>query len=171
MTVDSNVESSDLRHIKTVTDQGWGLLSQFPPFLYFLNFSALSEHMLAIEYHVYIWQVSPQLSCGGTCQIYTWFKEFERYFCQIENFACREINERSFSNPHGMEPKCWEHHSKSGNRTVICLTHWGRDKGDKTLQTTFSNAFSLMKIVVFWQTFDLNLIPRVQLATFQHWFW
>ena len=79
---------------------GWGLLSQFPPFRYFLIFLALSEHTLAIEYHVYIWQVSPQLSCGGTCQIYTWFKESKRYFCQIENFACGEINERSFSNPH-----------------------------------------------------------------------
>ena len=26
--------------------------------------------MLAIEYHVHIWQVLPQLSCGDTCQIY-----------------------------------------------------------------------------------------------------
>ena len=87
--------------------QGWGLLSQFPPFRYFLNFSALSEHTLAIEYHVYIWQVSPQLSCGGTCQIYTWFKESKRYFCQIENFACGEINERSFSNPHPWAGDYW----------------------------------------------------------------
>ena len=73
--------------------QGWGLLSQFPSFRYFLNFLALSEYTLAIEYHVYIWQVSSQLSCGGTCEICTWFKEYKRYFCQIENFACGEINE------------------------------------------------------------------------------
>ena len=72
-------------------------ISSVPLFSHFL---ALSEHTLAIEYHVYIWQVSPQLSCGATCQIYTWFKESKRYFCQIENFACGEINERSFSNPH-----------------------------------------------------------------------
>ena len=78
---------------------GWGLLSQSPPFRYFLNFSALSEHTLCIEYHVYIWQVSPQLSCGGTCQIYMWFKESKRYYCQIEHFASGETNERSFSNP------------------------------------------------------------------------
>ena len=38
-------------------------ISSFP------NFSSLSKHTLAIEYHVYIRQVSPQLSCGGTCQI------------------------------------------------------------------------------------------------------
>ena len=75
--------------------QGWRLLSQFPPI-----FSALSNHTLAIEYHVYIWQVSPQLSCGDTCQIWMWFEESNMCFCQVENFAYGEINERSFSNPH-----------------------------------------------------------------------
>ena len=79
---------------------GWGLLSQFPPFRYFPNFSESQKHTLAIEYHVYIWQVSPQLSCGDTCQIWMWSKESNRYFCKIENFACGEISERSFSNPH-----------------------------------------------------------------------
>ena len=79
---------------------GWGLLSRFPPFRYFPNFSALSKHTLDIEYHVYIWQVSPQLSCGDTCQIWKWFKESNRYFWKIENFAYGEINERGFSNPH-----------------------------------------------------------------------
>ena len=29
-----------------------------------------------------------------------WFKEHDRYICKIENFAYREINEQSFSNPH-----------------------------------------------------------------------
>ena len=56
--------------------------------------------MLAIEYHVHIWQVSLQLSCGDTCQIWMTFKEYNRYFCQIENFAYGEIDERNFSNPH-----------------------------------------------------------------------
>ena len=54
-------------------DQRLGSLSQFLPLRYFSNFSALSKHALAIEYRVDIWQVSPQLSCGGTCQIYMWF--------------------------------------------------------------------------------------------------
>ena len=56
--------------------------------------------MLAIEYHNYIWQVLPQLSCGDTCQIWMWFKESDRYFCKNENFAYGEINEKSFGNPH-----------------------------------------------------------------------
>ena len=80
--------------------QGWGLLSQFPPFRYFPNFSSLSKHILTVAYRVYIWQVSPQLSCGDTCQILMWFEESDMYFCKIENFAYGEINERSFSNPH-----------------------------------------------------------------------
>ena len=33
--------------------------------------------------------------------------------------------------------------------TTVLLTHWGRDKMDAVSQTTFSNAFSSMKIVVF----------------------
>ena len=66
----------------------------------FPTFPLLSKQTLAIEYHVYIWQVSPQLSCGDTCQIWMWFRESNRYFCKIENFAYREISERSFSNPH-----------------------------------------------------------------------
>ena len=79
---------------------GWGLLSQFPPFRYFPKFSALSKHTLTVEYRVYIWHVSPQLSCGDTCQIWMWFEESNMYFREIENFAYGEVNERSFSNPH-----------------------------------------------------------------------
>ena len=33
---------------------------------------------------------------------------------------------------------------------VFGLTHWGRDKMDASSQTTFSRAFSSMKIVAFW---------------------
>ena len=88
--------------------QGWGLLRRFPPFLYFSNFSTSSKYMLAIVYHVHIWQVSPQLSCGDTtCQIWMRFKECIRYFCQIENFAYGEIDERNFSNPHSRPFLSW----------------------------------------------------------------
>ena len=86
--------------LAVVSNLGWELLSQFPPFRYFPNFSSLSKHTLAVEYRVYIWQVSPQLSCGDTCQIWMWFEESNMYFCKVENFDYGEINERSFSNPH-----------------------------------------------------------------------
>ena len=82
------------------SDLGWGLLSLFSPFRYIPHFPLLSKQTLAIEYLVYISQVSPQLSCGDTCQIWMWFRESSGYFCKIENFAYGEISERSFSNPH-----------------------------------------------------------------------
>ena len=65
-----------------------------------MNFSALSIHMLDIEYHNNIWQVFSQLSFDDTCQIWMWFKVSKRYFCKIENIFYREINEWSFRNPH-----------------------------------------------------------------------
>ena len=37
-------------------------------------------------------------------------------------------------------------------------------------QTTFSNAFSWIKIYYFWLKFDWSLFLRVQLTIFQHWF-
>ena len=58
----------------STTVQGWGLLSKFPPFRYFPNFSTSPKYMLAIGCHFHIWQVSPQLSCGDTCQIWIWFE-------------------------------------------------------------------------------------------------
>ena len=40
------------------------------------------------------------------------------------------------------------------------LTHWGRDKMDAISQTTFSRAFSSMKIAVFWLNFHWNMFAR-----------
>ena len=48
---------------------------------------------------------------------------------------------------------------------VIDLTHWGRDKMDDISQTTFSNAFSLMKMFEFRLKFHWNLFPMVQSTT------
>ena len=45
---------------------GWRLLGQFPRFCYFPKTSVCQKNVLNIEYHVYTWQVSPQLSCGDT---------------------------------------------------------------------------------------------------------
>ena len=79
---------------------GVGVTKPIFSFRYFPHFPLLSKQALAIEYRVYIWQVSPQLSCSDACQIWMWFRESNRYFCKIENFAYGEISERSFSNPH-----------------------------------------------------------------------
>ena len=50
------------------------------------------------------------------------------------------------------------------------LTHWGRDKMAAIFQTTFSNAFSWIKMFEFRLNFHWNLFPRVQLTIFQQWF-
>ena len=41
------------------------------------------------------------------------------------------------------------------------LTHWGRDKMAAIFQTTFSNAFSWMKMFKFRLRFHWSLFPRV----------
>ena len=50
------------------------------------------------------------------------------------------------------------------------LKHWGRDKMAAISQTTFSSAFSWMKIYEFWFKFHWNFFLRVQLTIFQHCF-
>ena len=79
--------------------QGWGLLSQFSLFRYFPNFSEWSKHWLPIWYHVHICQVSLQLSCRDTWQIWTWLEVSNLYFCWINISRNEEIHEWSFCNP------------------------------------------------------------------------
>ena len=43
---------------------------------------------------------------------------------------------------------------------VPCLTHWGRDKMDAISQTTFSSAFSWMKIFEFPIKISLKFVPK-----------
>ena len=50
------------------------------------------------------------------------------------------------------------------------LLHWGRDKMAAIFQTTFSNAFSWIKMYEFRLRFHWSLLLRVQLTIFQHWF-
>ena len=50
------------------------------------------------------------------------------------------------------------------------LIHWGRDKMAAIFRMTISNAFSLMKMYQFRLRYHWNLLPRVRLTIFQHWF-
>ena len=52
----------------------------------------------------------------------------------------------------------------------LSLTHRGRDKMAADILTTFSNAYSWMKIYVFRLTFHWSLFPRVKFTIFHHWF-
>ena len=56
------------------------------------------------------------------------------------------------------------------NAQASVLIHWGRDKMDAISQTTFSNAFSWMKMHEFRLRFHWSLFLRFELTIFQHWF-
>ena len=88
-----------------ISNQEWGLLSQFSPFHYFPNFSDLSKYWLLFQCHVHIWQMSPQLTCsyGDIDQTWMWFKDSKICFCKIPNLTNRKINEWSISNPRPRE--------------------------------------------------------------------
>ena len=149
---------------------GWGLLSQLLLFYYFSHFSESSKHLLPIEYHINIWPVSSQLSCGDTCQICMWFKE-SKYFCKI--YQHEELMNRASVPPphlwHSMAndfPEIIAHLGVNTMRWMVypieltCLNWKGRGGGiywhiqtqtkmADILQTTFWSKFSCMKIVVF----------------------
>ena len=56
------------------------------------------------------------------------------------------------------------------HRPKTSLTHWGRNKMVAISQTTFSSAFSLMKMFQLRLKFHWSLFLRVQLTIFKHWF-
>ena len=51
----------------------------------------------------------------------------------------------------------------------LVLSHWGWDKMVAISQTTFSNAFSWLKMYWFQLKFHWRLSPMVQVTIFQHW--
>ena len=53
---------------------------------------------------------------------------------------------------------------------VCFLTQWGRDQIDAISQTTFSYAFSRMKMNEFRLGFHWSLFLRLEWTIFQHWF-
>ena len=53
---------------------------------------------------------------------------------------------------------------------TMLLTHWSRDKIAAFFQTTFSSAFSCMKMLEFRLKFHWSLFLRVQLTIVRHWF-
>ena len=63
-----------------------------------------------------------------------------------------------------------ETETRRGTETSLALTHWGRDKLNALSQTTFSNAFSWMKMLEYRLKFHWSLFLGVQLTISQHWF-
>ena len=70
----------------------------------------------------------PNLSalCNITFIFNTWFKESNRYFCEIRIFACGEINELSFSNPNRQKGQLCLRHISTTHDDVIKWKHFPR---------------------------------------------
>ena len=67
------------------------------------NFSTSLEYTLAIEYDVYIWQVSPRVSCGDTCQIWLCFKDQKATFARSNTLLTEKLKSEALTQYHG----CW----------------------------------------------------------------
>ena len=77
--------------------QGWvGVTKPISPVPLFLS---LSKSTLAIEYHVYISQVSPQLGCGGTCQIWKWLKNLTSTFARSDILLTEKLTNGTLVTP------------------------------------------------------------------------
>ena len=104
--------------------------------------------------------------------IQTWFKYSKRYFCQIEKFACGEINERSFSYPHPWFAYCTSKDLCTYSRFVV-FRHWsilpialsafdtlrprqhGRHFADDTFKRIFLNENVIISIKI-----SLKFVPK-----------
>ena len=53
---------------------GGGYLANISHSAVFPDFQNYQKHTLPIECHIYICQVSPQISCGDICQKLMWLK-------------------------------------------------------------------------------------------------
>ena len=84
------------RQDTTSLHESAGLFSQYISFCHFSDLSSLSRHWTSIDHSLFIWHVSPQLSCGDTCQIWMWFKYLTSHFIRSKI----SLAERNFSKPH-----------------------------------------------------------------------
>ena len=51
------------------------------------KFSILQQYLLDYLNHIYIWHVSPQLSCGDTYQLWMWYSIANEWFGNAEKFG------------------------------------------------------------------------------------
>ena len=116
-------------------------------------------------------------------QAITWTDDGLVYWCTYVSLGLNELT-YNMVNSLGLDDIIWHHriYSTLLQAMACCLTalsHYLHKTNVNTLrprqngchwQTTFSNAFSWMKIYEFRLRFHWNLFLRVQLTIFQHWF-
>ena len=121
------------RNTRLTSENNWSLFSQCSPATQvgvtkpifsiplLFPFFKITKHWLPVWYHVNIWQRSPQLSSGDTCQIWTWLKVSNIYLPYIKISRYGEINERSFSNPHLEHKLSGPHFHRVGMKDLLLV--------------------------------------------------
>ena len=108
------------------------------------------------------------LCCHGLCKLLKWYDTYNGVTLkQIFNWILITMEKLFVKWTLGCvgvwQAWCWP-------TLRIILTHWGQERMAAISQTTFSSAFSWMKIYEFRLKFHWSLCPRVQITIFQHWF-
>ena len=158
----------------------------------FVNFSVskmlLSKYLLDYLHHIHIWQVSPQLSCGNTCQIWTWYTIASMYFGDAEKLGKRRNggNWLSNSNPWFIvdwdirkmlseiliesqhfcaRKRIWKWRSQHGNHFLQCIhSVWPRS-GSALAQVM---AFCLMAPTHFKSNFTASIQVTILYDEFEN---
>ena len=96
--------------------------------------------------------------------------QFDMKFWEILNYDWRIVSR--LNGPHSLQfTACPVINIVTVNGRMQRLwTHWGRDKRADIFQTTFSNAFSSLKMYKFRVIFHWSYFPGVQSTILQHWF-
>ena len=68
-----------------------GHLTGFFLSLVYLLFFRIIKALFTCVYHLHIWQVSPQLSCSDTCQIWLWFNRSIKYYDKSQFLKWRKL--------------------------------------------------------------------------------
>ena len=84
--------------------QQWGLLKLRPLIALLAIFQPLWKYKLYPLNHIHICQVSLQLSCGDTCQIWTWYSIEKQCFNSSQKLGKQRIGKNWLSNPHFRSP-------------------------------------------------------------------
>ena len=79
---------------------GWGLLKLRSLISPWAKFSILQKYLLYSLNHIHIWQMSPQLSCGDTCQIWTRYSIVNVCFDNNGKYGKFRNGDNWLSNPH-----------------------------------------------------------------------
>ena len=133
--------------------QGWGLLK----LRYFRRYMKF-WFSKSIDYtfnHAHICPVSPQLSCGNTCQICAWYHTGNQCFDHYENWDNKERNEENWYTR-------WRHQMETFPALLAICAGNSPVTGDFPVQKPVTRSFDVF--------FDLRLNKQLSKQSWGWWF-